>query len=609
MKITPLEISCAPVQLLEVAARMIWLVVTFLLVALSPACADWINLTGAETAPNIAEIRVLEDRVNVRFEVYIGNLEPFADLIPDELMKNAGEGRPTEGERLEHFAKEVLSILGPDGAALPAELKLVEPRLRVDRKSPFAGMINPQTRRRVPEAPTDKRVLFDELDYLFDGRPDALTISPPSDTNKDAVVTIGFIAYHKAVPIIDFRYLSKATQLRLDWDDPWYSQFDNPNLKRHHKNPLMSFVYVEPRQIRHEVLVRVRDLQDWTDLGLSGGATIGIEEQVQLKQRALAFFATRNPLQIDGAPSKPTTSRAEFLNLSISGVQVIEEAEPLDLSTAIIGVTQSYPVSHLPQKVDVEWELFNERISRIPATATDPAGPFRTFVDAENPTIEWQNFLFKYVEPQVVPVQVDSWRSFGLPIASLALSLGALLGIALAVRPSYLSRAIWAGVSFVCLVAAILLMRVAVFDVRIPFAGLPDDAVSAKIINSVLDNVHIAYPEAAVPELERALSVVVAEDGFESIKAELDRALAIKVAGGGIARVTAIEDLVIQDVTALDDGPGFRSVAEWTALASAGHWGHPHRRRIRFRALMELGEVEGTWKLSGMTVVGARQES
>ncbi len=32
----------------------------------SAARADWMNLTGAETAPNIAEIRVLEDRVNVR---------------------------------------------------------------------------------------------------------------------------------------------------------------------------------------------------------------------------------------------------------------------------------------------------------------------------------------------------------------------------------------------------------------------------------------------------------------------------------------------------------------------------------------------------------------
>ena len=604
-----LEIYCASERLLKAAVRMISLVVAFVLVPLSPVRADWINLTGAETAPNISEIRVLEDRVNVRLEIYIGDLEPFADLIPDRLMKNDGEGRPGEGERLEHFSKEVLSIFGPDGEALPAELKLVEPRLRIDRNSPFAGMINPQTRRPVPEAPADKRVLFAELDYLFEGRPDTLTISPPSDAKKDAAVTIGFIAYHKAVPIIDFRYLSNATQLRLDWDDPWYSQFDNPNLKRHHKNPLMSFLYVEPRQVRHEVLARVRDLQDWTDLGLGGGGTIGIEEQAQLKQRALAFFAARNPLQIDGALSVPTTSRAEFLNLSISGVQVIEEAEPLDLSTAIIGVTLSYPVSHLPQKVGVEWGLFNERISQVPATAIDPAGPFRTFVDAENPTIEWQNFLLKYVEPQVVPVQVDGRRSFAVPVASVGLFLVALLGLALTVRPRYLSRANWAGVSFVCVVAAIFLTRVTIVDVRNPIAGLPDQAVSAKIINAVLDNVHIAYLERVDPELDRALSVVVAEDGFADIKSELGRALAIKIAGGGIARVNAIEDLVIQDIAALDDRPGFRSVAEWTALASAGHWGHPHRRRIRFRALMELAEVDGTWKLAGLTVVDARQES
>jgi hypothetical protein len=609
MKMGPAEIDCASMRLPEVAARVIWLVIAFVLVPVSPVRADWINLTGAETAPNIAEIRVLEDRVNVRLEVYIGDLESFADLIPDSMMKKGGRGRPGEAERLEHFSKQVLAILGPDGVALPAELKLVEPRLRFDRKSPFAGMVNPQTGRPAPKAPADKRVLFAELDYLFDGRPDALTISPPSDTNKDAVVTIGFIAYHKAVPVIDFRYLTKTTQLRLDWDDPWYSQFDNPNLKRQHKNPLMSFLYIEPRQVRHEVLVRVRDLQDWTDLGLRGGATIGIEEQAKLKQRVLAFFAARNPLQIDGTPSEPTTSRAEFLNLSISGLQVIEEAQPLDLSTAVIGASLSYPVSHLPQKVNVEWDLFNERISRIPVTVTDPVGPFRTFVDAEDPTIEWQNFLLKYVEPQVVPVQVGGWRSFGLPLASLALSLGAFLGVALAVRPRYLSRITWAGASFVCVVAAILLTRVAVIDVRNPFAGLPDEAASAKIINAVLDNVHIAYLELADPEIERALGVVVAEDGFADIKTELGRALAIKVAGGGIARVNAIEDLVIQDISALDDKAGFRSVAEWTALASGGHWGHPHRRRIRFRALMELGEFEGTWKLTGMTVVDARQES
>ena len=116
-----------------------------------PAYADWMNLTGAETAPNIAEIVVLDDKVTVRLEIYVGDLEAFADLIPDQLWKDGGEGRPPEHERLAHFSENVLRIRTPDGVPLSAELKLAEPRLRVDRKSPYAGMINPQTRRRVPE--------------------------------------------------------------------------------------------------------------------------------------------------------------------------------------------------------------------------------------------------------------------------------------------------------------------------------------------------------------------------------------------------------------------------------------------------------------------------
>lgn len=39
------------------------------------ARADWINLTGAETAPNIAEITVLDDHVKVVLEVYVGDLD------------------------------------------------------------------------------------------------------------------------------------------------------------------------------------------------------------------------------------------------------------------------------------------------------------------------------------------------------------------------------------------------------------------------------------------------------------------------------------------------------------------------------------------------------
>jgi len=46
--------------------------------------ADFINLTGAETAANIAEITVLDDRVKLALEIYIGDLEYFEELVPDD---------------------------------------------------------------------------------------------------------------------------------------------------------------------------------------------------------------------------------------------------------------------------------------------------------------------------------------------------------------------------------------------------------------------------------------------------------------------------------------------------------------------------------------------
>jgi len=45
------------------------------------------NLTGAETSQNIAEIYVLDDHVKVKLEVYIGDLEKFEELVPDEWIK------------------------------------------------------------------------------------------------------------------------------------------------------------------------------------------------------------------------------------------------------------------------------------------------------------------------------------------------------------------------------------------------------------------------------------------------------------------------------------------------------------------------------------------
>ena len=246
---------------------------SFFLVSLilfsSQVKADWINLTGAETAPNIAEIYVMDDHVKVQLEVFVGDLETFAALVPDSWMTEADEQRPDLEQRMHEFATQTFSVLDEDGKPLPAELTLVEPRMRIDRQSPFAGMINPYTKQRIPDAPADKRVVYAEIIYPFKGKPEQLQISPPLDESGKAMVTLGFIAYHRSVPIIDFRYLGQPENLNLNWRDPWYTTFENKNLTRHHKYPLMLFLYVEPRQVRLESLMRVRDIVEMTNFDLS----------------------------------------------------------------------------------------------------------------------------------------------------------------------------------------------------------------------------------------------------------------------------------------------------------------------------------------------------
>lgn len=581
----------------------------FLLLMLSQARADWINLTGAETAPNIAEITVHDDRVRVVLEIAEGNLETFEDLVPNDWLKAKAVDRLPLAERLKRFSTQTFQVIANNGTNLDADLKLIEPRLRKDRASPFAGMINPMTGRQVPGPPKDKRVIYAELEYHFIGKPESLSFIPPRDDAGNAAVNIGFIAYHKAVPIIDFGYLSHAAEVKLDWQDPWYTKFNNPNLKRHHKSAQMSFLYIEPREVRHEVLVRVRDLQEWTDLGLSDGTTITADEQNQVKDRARSFFSMRNPLKVDGTNVKPVSSRAEFLSISLAGLQVLDKAQPLEQSTAIIGIILSYPIERLPKHVSVQWELFNERVQRIPATAIDPAGPFKSYIEASDPVLEWQNFLLKYQEPMVTPVILEDGRSVRVPLLSLMLVICALAAVVLAVRSKLLSWHLWVVASALTAVAAVLLVRVAVIEVVNPFAGPPDNVASTRIVTQVLNNLSHAFVEKDPSALRKALAIVVADDTLGDVEAEIGRALAIKVAGGGIARVDAVEDLALQEITALDGRSGFRTLAEWTARASAGHWGHAHRRTIRFRALMELINVDGVWKLAGMTVVDAKQQS
>ena len=581
----------------------------FVVLAIVPAAkADWINLTGAETAPNIAEIYVLDDQVKLILEVYIGDLEKFEELVPNGWLKDSAAVRPDVEARIKHFAEQRFQFVTETGEKLPAQLQLVETRMRKDRQSPFAGMINPMTRQRVPEAPVDKRVLYAEIIYPFQGKPKQLTMIPPLDEEGRAQVTIGFIAYHKSVPVIDFRYLGAPATLNLDWTDPWYSKFDNPNLKRHHKSALMSFLYVEPYEVRHEILTRVKDLQAWMDLGLRGDEYIEVDELEPLKQRIGEFLLTKNPVLVDGQALKPILDRANYVKVSITGIQLVEKPQRLEISTAIVGVIIAYITEGLPQQVTVDWQLFTDQVQQVPATATDPAGPLPTYLTPDDKVHTWTNFLKNYQMPTVQQVAVsDTLGDVKIPLGSILFAVAILpVGWRLrAARREGKPLVTQSVVTLVLLGGALVSYPYTQVSVARPalMAGHLDDAQAQQLLQALLKNVYRAFDFRDESDVYDKLALSIEGDLLTDIYLQNRKSFAVQKAGGAQAKVKEVDIQHAQAERQAGDIPTYAIRGQWTATGTVGHWGHVHTRRNQYDAIVTVKADQGDWKISGLELL------
>ncbi len=532
-----------------------------LIFASTLARSDWVNLTGAETSPNIAEIYVLDDHVKLVLEIYAGNLDAFDELIPDDWLKDSSIKRFPLEERLQNFATNKFQFITETGEKLPAKIILAEPRLRIDRKSRFAGKINPYTRQRIPEAPEDKRVLYAELSYPFKAKPETLTIIPPLDEEGRALASLGFIAYHKSVPIIDFRYLGQAAKLNLDWQDPWYTKFDNKNLTRHHRYPLMLYLYVEPRQVRLESLMRFSDIAELTIFNVEDFATSVEDNHQQLQEHIKNYYANKETLQIDGDSFKPDSIRVEFLNATLSGLKVVDVATAADKYSLLVGVSQQYLIGALPQKIDSRWLFFNQRIDRIPVIVTDPVGPLQSLIDKDDPEFGWQNFLKKYSEPVMRPLDVKTGWSINIPFIG---------------------------------------------ETKI-FNQMPDQQQALTIVGDVLENVRIAFIEKEPGNFSRELGKVISSKQTDVTKNELAKLFSPKVTGGAVGAVQVFNERQIVNMQKLNDPDGFSATVSGSANISAKHWGHVDRRLVKFQVLLDLIEVNNQWRLADLTVIDIKE--
>ena len=507
------------------------------------ARADAVVVTRAMTANTILEAFVEESAVRMELEIGPGDVDTLAALIE---AKDVPGPVPTEAG---------LGVRA-DGTLLRGRIESRTTRKRVGRDE-VSGAPLPK--------PSDEDVVFITLRYPLATKPAALVIEPPLNDRGYAAADIGFVVYHEGIAVNDFRYLAAGEPLQLDWEDPFYTRFERRTLNRKYGSPMNVFLYVEPFEVRKEVVVRPLDLARFTDLDVQPHEPIPADERDALLDAMARFLATRAPVTIDGEQPDPI----------------------LD------------PVDETPKEVGLDWDLFDDRVQRVPAAATDEAGPMPTYLTASDPELRWVNYLKGTGLPSELEV-ADLRTAVPLSALFLAAALASLFVFVAAAR-----RRSWTLLVGGVALVAFGWLAPSPWTVGLPLpsgVATPPAQQAAPTIHALLYNVYRALDFRDEEVVFDRLSQSLSGDVLERVYLEMRKGLRLENQGGARVRVRDVRllDLAPEDAPTPDT---VRYRTRWTATGSVGHWGHTHLRTNAYDARLSLGELEGRWKIMDIEIL------
>jgi len=551
------------------------------LLSAAPASADAVIVTRAMTASTIMEAFVDDERIVVELEIGTGDQAALPALL------TAASSAPSLPAPIP--AKGGLAIRA-DGRLLRGHIIELVRRKRIERDEVSGEPL--------PTAGAED-VVFLKLDYPLRSQPKELILEPPLTDEGYATADIGFVVYHHGIAVNDFRYLSTGEPLILDWEDPFYSHFDRRTLNRKYGSPMNIFLYVEPFEVRKEFVVRPLDLARFMDLDIEPHRPIPPDQRPALLKRLGDFLKDRARVTIDGEQPEPILDRIHFLKRGLRMTRVVTPDEPVDGTSAIIGAIFVYPVDGIPQDVRLDWDLFDERISRVPASATDEAGPMPSFLTPEDPQLHWVNYLKGGTLPGELEVEV--------PKSHLSISIALVVAVVLALGFLVVAarQRSWAFglVGLVLLAGGSVAPTVAVLEVPVPASiRSPSGDEARPTIHALLYNVYRALDFRQEELVFDRLAQSLSGDVLERVYLEMRRGLRLENQGGARVRVRAVEVLEVTPEPSPEAG-NLRYRTRWNATGSVGHWGHTHMRTNAYDALLTLARIGQRWKIADIEIL------
>ena len=121
------------------------------------------------------------------------------------------------------------------------------------------------------------------------------------------------------------------------------------------------------------------------------------------------------------------------------------------------------------------------------------------------------------------------------------------------------------------------------------------------LVGDLLHNVYRAFDYRGEEVIYDVLETSVSDAFITDIYLETQKGLELANQGGARVKVKTIE---INDAKLTDrDGNRLIITGNWNVSGSVGHWGHVHQRTNGYRANLEIDEIDGVWKLTGLEIL------
>ncbi len=441
-------------------------------------------------------------------------------------------------------------------------------------------------------------------------QPNQLEIIPDFDLIKQAGEQYIITVSHQGLPVIDHGVLTQSETLILNWQDPWYSHFTNEKLKRDHNDPVMAFLYIEPFQIKSEIIVRVKEMSNWTDLQLRDSTMIYPDEFALIKQKIGQFLLAQNKVSTESETLSGVLGRVDFIRMGAADIQAYEPQQAQRQVSTLIGVSITHQTKALPAKARWHWKLFNKKLQRIVIRAYDPAGLFDSYVTPDYPVFEWENMLADIElpelsnTPQSIAVTIDNTEEKNQYYYLLGLLAFLILSIFSCqfIQAKFRTHCKIAAVVITLLTTAYLL-KSGNLAIGSNYVTL-NEQQSKPVLNQLLWNIYQAFESNQEDAIYDQLAFSVSGDLRETLYLQNRQAFLLQ--DGAQSKINAIKIKKLTTLSSTFD-QAYLFDCEWLVIGDVIHWGHQHRRENLYRANIKIAPIKGNWKIIELESIGQQR--